>query len=156
MFTNGTTQQEFLQALDEASHCNQICTEQRKSGESLVTVNFVSKLKKGSQWERWQEELKSVLGGIIGLKGINLTYAIRIDEIPNLEEQETWEERARVAARLDGPEYRQDRKLVHQFILRNISEDSDAYTYIKSKLEKENGREDIIALRYRYKNIATR
>jgi hypothetical protein len=44
---------------------------------------------------------------------------------------------------------------VHLFILNNIGEDSDAYTYIQPILGRNNGRMDIVALRERYDNDAT-
>jgi hypothetical protein len=44
---------------------------------------------------------------------------------------------------------------VHLFILNNIGEDSDAYTYIQPMLGRNDGQQDIIALRERYDNDAT-
>ena len=41
---------------------------------------------------------------------------------------------------------------MHNIITHNISETSHAYTYIKSKIKKNNGRIDIWALRARYHN----
>ena len=48
-FANDTTQQVFLQELEDASNRDRIRIEQRKLSESLVTVNFVSKLWNTSQ-----------------------------------------------------------------------------------------------------------
>ena len=36
--------------------------------------------------------------------------------------------------------------MVHQIILKNIAEDSDAYTYIKPHIKEKDGRKEIIAL----------
>ena len=45
--------------------------------------------------------------------------------------------------------------MVHQFVLRNIGDDSDSYTCIKSILDVEDGRKDVVALKKRYCNNAT-
>ena len=41
---------------------------------------------------------------------------------------------------------------VHGAILRNISESSDAYTYVKKKIRRDDGRVYTTALRARYEN----
>jgi hypothetical protein len=56
---------------------------------------------------------------------------------------------------LTGLDYQADRMTVHLFILNNIGEDSDAYTYIQPIIGRNDGRKDIIALRERYDNDAT-
>ena len=43
---------------------------------------------------------------------------------------------------------------VHGVILRNISEYSVAYTYVKTNIRRDDGRVDITALRARYENAA--
>ena len=45
--------------------------------------------------------------------------------------------------------------MFHQMILRNIADDSEAYTYVKSILDQKDGRKNIIALKERYCNNAT-
>jgi hypothetical protein len=74
---------------------------------------------------------------IIGAKGIALSYVIQENNAPNLEEQETWEERVSLAVPLSGNAYAQDRLTVHNIILRNIADGSDAFTYVKPHLKKE-------------------
>ena len=66
------------------------------------------------------------------------------------------DEAATQAMRLTGVEYTQDARTVHKIILKNIHEDSDAYTYVKPLLRHRNGRRDILALRERYASDATR
>ena len=41
---------------------------------------------------------------------------------------------------------------VHNIITRNILETSHAYTYIKPRIRKDNGRVDMEALKDRYQN----
>jgi hypothetical protein len=49
---------------------------------------------------------------------------------------------------------KQDRLTVHNIVLRNIADGSDAFTYVKPHLKKDNGRVDIKALRDQYENPA--
>jgi hypothetical protein len=44
---------------------------------------------------------------------------------------------------------------VHLFVLNNVSEESDACTYIQPLLLRNNGRRDVLALREQYENEAT-
>jgi hypothetical protein len=59
-----------------------------------------------------------------------------------------------LAAPHEGNAYSQDRLTVHNIILRNIADGSDAFTYVKPFLKKDDGRLDIKALRGRYENAA--
>ena len=155
-FPNRTDDVNLLAELQEATireNCRKI---QRKTGESLITTDFVIKLKNSSQWDRWSIELKSVLSSIIGAKGIPLTYVIRENEDPGDDSDLNWTEKFEANSSLEGPEYDIDVKTVHQIILRNVSEDSDAYTYLKPSVKDENGRTDLGALKQRYDNHATR
>ena len=65
-----------------------------------------------------------------------------------------WEERARLAAHCTGNTYRLDALAVHGVILRNIASSSDAYTYVRTNIRRDDGRVDITALRARYENAA--
>ena len=44
--------------------------------------------------------------------------------------------------------------MVHNIILLNISDISDAFTYVKPYINKDDGRTEIKALRSRYENVA--
>ena len=57
---------------------------------------------------------------------------------------------------LSGVEFTHDARTVHKIILKNIHEDSDAYTYVKPLIRHRDGRRDIKALRTRYSSDATR
>ena len=43
--------------------------------------------------------------------------------------------------------------MIHNIILRNIDDTSDAFTYVKPYINKYDGRDDIKALRSRYENV---
>ena len=91
---------------------------------------------------------------IIGARGIALEYVIGQNDMPDLSDQEKWEERSRLAAPHAGNKYRLDTLAVHGVILRNIAESSDAYTYVKMNIRLDDGRVDIKELRARYENPA--
>jgi len=56
---------------------------------------------------------------------------------------------------MDGPAFKIDARTVHQIILRNVHEDSDAYVYLKPLLRRQDGSLDIQALRGRYQSEAS-
>ena len=60
------------------------------------------------------------------------------------------------AMTLTGQEFQQDARTVHKIIMKNVHEDSDAYTYIKTLIRHRNGRRDIKALRERYSSDVTK
>ena len=53
-----------------------------------------------------------------------------------------------------GNAYLQDKLTVHNIILCNIVDGSDAFTYVKPYLNKDAGRLDIQTLRRQYENAA--
>ena len=69
---------------------------------------------------------------IIGVCGAPLSYVIRTDEEPNFDFDISYNEVVIQAVPLDGNEFRLDARSVHQLIISNVVEDSDAYTYIKT------------------------
>ena len=150
----GTTQLQFteaIQAANERKQCQVYC---KKKGGSLLTNDFQVKLESAYQWERWLIELQSTLKIIIGAKGITLDYIIRQNDMPYLSDQANWEERARFAAPHAGNTCRLYALAVHGVILRNISESSELYTYVKTNIRPDYGRVDITVLRVRYENAA--
>ena len=153
-FSDGSTRDQFLEQIKEASERAKLRQEQKKVGEALIGSEFTVQLKTRHQWERWMLELKTTLGAIIGAKGIPLIYVIRDNDAPILGGHATWEEKAIAGCTLQGREYARDTATVHQLIIKNITEDSDAYTYVKPILRHENGRRDIKALVDRYESAA--
>ena len=59
-----------------------------------------------------------------------------------------------LAAPHEGNAYLQDKLMVNNIVLRNIVDVSDAFTYIKPYLNKDDRRLDIQAPRGRYENAA--
>ena len=91
---------------------------------------------------------------IIGSKGTALSYIIRENDDPDLEERVTWDLKATLGAPREGPSFAQDNLTVHNIILRNIADGSNAFKYVKPHIKKDNGRLDVNSLRKRYENAA--
>ena len=83
-----------------------------------------------------------------------MSYAIRENDAPDQTERDTWEEKEVLSFPLTRRLYKQDNLTMHNIILRNITDTSDAFTYVKPYIKKDDGRSDIKALRSRYENVA--
>ena len=155
-FPGNTTQAMFRTALADALERDRRRRDQKKEGESYLDSTFNTKLKSASQWEKWTEELNTTLCQIVGVKGVPLTYVVREADQPNYDPTLSYDEAVINAVTLTGQEYQQDARTVHKIIMKNVHEDSDAYTYIKLLIRQRNGRMDIKALRERYSSEATK
>ena len=93
---------------------------------------------------------------IVGVRGVPLTYVIREEDVPTFDASQPYDEAVINAMTLTGQEFQQDARTVHKIIMKNVHEDSDAYTYIKTLICHRNGRKDIKALRERYSSDATK
>jgi hypothetical protein len=152
---NGTTQAQFTVLITEAQRRQTIRKERQKTAESLASVRIEPPLKSSAGWEGWMVAVEAALTLAYGYKGVPLAYIIRANTAPELNGHGNWEEMAIHGAPLNGLDYDADRMTVHLFILNNVSEESDAYTYIQPLLQRNDGRRDVLALRDRYENEAT-
>ena len=155
-FEDGTSAQELRQLLSEALERERRRKVQKKEGQSYLDSEFNTKLRTAAQWEKWNEELESTLCQVIGVRGVPLSYVIRTQDQPEYDEDLEYDEVVIGAMSLEGVEFRQDARTVHKIITKNIHEDSDAYTYIKTLTRQRDGRKDIKALRLRYDSKAMR
>jgi hypothetical protein len=153
-FPNATTQAQFTAEIDAAQGRERIRKERQKTAESLASVRIVPPLTTSAGWESWSVSVTATLTLVYGSKGVPLAYVTRPDNII-LDGSETWEQRAIATAPHTGLEYQADKMTVHLFYLNNISEESDAYTYVQPLLRHNDGRRDDIALQERYENAAT-
>ena len=76
-FPDGTTREEVIYKLEEATTRKNCRKEQKKVGESLITTFFQVQLEASRQWDHWVVELESNLKMIVGAQGIPLSYIIR-------------------------------------------------------------------------------
>ena len=120
----------------------------------MITTAFQVQLETATQWDSWSIELESNMNFIIRAKWIALSYVIREDDDPNLADQETWEYKAMLAEPHKGNAYLQDKLTVNNVIIHNIADGSDAFTYVKLCLKKDEGILGIQSLRGRYENAA--
>ena len=100
-------------------------------------------------------ELQALLSSIIDSKGVPLSYVIRMENLPPSSIGTYWERKAILIFLHTGIEFDYNKKTVHNIIIRNIAEDSDAYIYPKSTINREDCRNNINVLRDRYENVAT-
>ena len=121
-------------------------------GLSLLGGSFSIQLESRHQWKRWSRELHDTLSSIIGVTGVPISYVTRSNATPTLIGFATWEEKVIAASLIVGKDFKQDAKTVHNLIMKNLSENSEAYTYIENSIDEQDGRVDIIALRTRYSN----
>ena len=155
-FPNGTEENTFLDSLNEALERERRRKSQKKEGESYLDGSFNTKLRSQKEWEKWTEELKTTLTQIIGVRGVPLIYVIREAEEPTYDGEKEFDDAVIDAITLDGPDFKQDSRTVHKILLKNIHDESDAYTYVKTLTKFRNGRMDIIALKERYSSEATK
>jgi hypothetical protein len=134
MFPNTTTQASFVSQIDEAQRRDSIRTERKKTGEVLSSVRIDPPLKSSAGWEGWMVAVEAALTLACGSKGVPLSCVLRENEAPQPNGHATWELKAIHAAPLAGLDYEADRLTVHLFILNNVSEESDACTYIQPLL----------------------
>ena len=95
-----------------------------------MIILSLPKFKSQTQWDKFSEELESTLSLIIGASGVPLSYVIHKQEEPDFDFDMSYDEAVIQAVALEGDEFRLDARTVHQLIISNVVEDSDAYTYI--------------------------
>ena len=151
-FDAGITEPEFLSLIQDAYERHDSRKIQRTMGLSLLGGSFSIQLESRHQWKRWSRELHDTLSSIIGVTGVPISYVTRSNANPTLIGFATWEEKVIAASPIVGRDFKQDAKTVHNLIMKNLSENSEAYTYIENSIDEQDGRVDIIALRTRYSN----
>ena len=120
----------------------------------MITTSFQVQLEATRRWDRWVVELESNLKMIVGAQGIPLSYIIRENNAHAQTERDTWDEKVMLVVLLTGKLYKQDNLTVPNIILRNIDDTSDALTYLKPYIKRDDGITDIKAFRSRYENVA--
>ena len=128
---NATDQATLLKLIRDSVARQELRSTQKKMGESLITSSFDTKLKNRAQWERWCTELKALLNTIIGARGIALSYVIRDPSLPVPATFSSYEEQAMWTGPHAGMQFDLDKRAIHNVIIRNIAESSDAYIYLK-------------------------
>ena len=73
LFTDGTTIQELIYELEDATIRKKCRKEQNKVREYLIITSFRVQLKAPRKWYRWVMEIESNLKIIVGEQGIPLS-----------------------------------------------------------------------------------
>ena len=89
-FPNGTTRQELIYELEEATTRKKCKKEQKKVGESLITTSFQVHIESAGQLDSRVVYLKSDLKMIVGAQGVPLSYVIRNNNEPDQTERDIW------------------------------------------------------------------
>ena len=76
-FPDGTTRQELIYELEEATTRKKCRKEQKKVGGYFIKTSFQVQLEAAWQWDCWVVELESNLKIIVGVQGIPLSYVSR-------------------------------------------------------------------------------
>lgn len=150
----------FLMEIAQAEDRAELREQLKSKSESAVNAKFQHKLKGRGQWLPWLIELDSKLDSAYGVNGVKLSYVIREkDEPANHEVLDAgidWNEKAVLMAKHDGAKYKEDCKSVHEIVMNNVAEGSEAYGHLKPILRKNDGRADIKALKRIYGGGAMR
>jgi len=154
-FNNDFTRESFLEEISDAIKRDELRVQLKKIGESYLDSSFTHKLRGQSQFKKFMEELSSHLSMIVGVRGVSLNYVIREDVQPHFDPLIPYDEAIIQGITMEGPAFKIDARTVHQIILRNVHEDSDAYVYLKPLLRRQDGSLDIRALRDRYQSEAS-
>lgn len=147
-FADGTTQAVFQEVSSDALERDRRRRVQKKEGESHIDSAFNSKLKSGTQWEKWIEEPDSASGQITGIRRVPLSHVVREKEEADFDRELPHEHAVVQGTVLEGEEFKQDARTAHQIVLKNSDEDSDAHTHVKPFVRQRNGRKDLEALRF--------
>ena len=97
----------------------------------MITSSFQVQLESARQWDRWMVKLERQIQLIVGSQRIPLYYLIKENDAPDQTECDTQEEKAVLAVPLTGRLYKKDNLTVQNIILHKITDESDAFTYVK-------------------------
>ena len=108
------------------------------------------KFKDERKWPEWEPAFSNYLSTIPGVNGVPLSYVLRLESTPDPNETyQSFNEQAIACSPLTGASFQADARKVHQ-LLKSFLQSESAEQWIKSISRKQNGREDMIALRNHY------
>jgi hypothetical protein len=141
------TREEFLEVIREAAKRDVIRKAAMESAETMAKEASPGKLTGEKVWDKWRSALENQLSMIFGVNGIPLVYVIREHvETPNPQEAyESFTQECIAKCRLEGPEFVEDSKHVHQ-IIQSLVVGEDAEQWVKDIKRYKNGRRDYLAL----------
>jgi hypothetical protein len=107
-------------------------------------------LKDEKNWVDWESGLQTLFSIQVGVNGVPLAYVIREEDHVDGTVYPSFVEECVARARLDGTEFAEDARTVHQ-IIQSLTVGENAAHWLKDDVKKRNGRLDMIALRSHFR-----
>ena len=140
----------FLQELAESTQRQAIRTSNKDSLESRAKAASPGKLKDELDWDIWEQGFVTMLSILEGVNGVPLVYVIREEQHEVGDVYTSFVEECIGRARLQGPEFEADARSVHQ-TLQSLTVGENAEHWLKDLQKKNDGRQDMAALRSHYR-----
>jgi hypothetical protein len=140
----------FRDALDIALDRARVRKIELDQSDTVSKAADPGKFKDERKWPEWEPAFTNYLSTIPGVNGVPLSYVLRLEATPDPNEAyQSFNEQAIACSPLTGASFQADARKVHQ-LLKSFLQSESAEQWIKSISRKQNGREDMIALRNHY------
>ena len=83
-FVAGIMTEDLRKEIHKADIRDQFRKSQKKAVEAILADRFTTPLNISFQWQRYNIELQSALGSIVGSKGIVISYVVHENKLPDL------------------------------------------------------------------------
>ena len=138
----------FCNALDTALDRARVRKIELDQCDTVSKAADPGKFKDERKWPEWA--FTNYLSTIPGVNGVPLSYVLRMEATPDPNEiYQSFNEQAIACCPLTGASFQADARKVHQ-LLKSFLQSESGEQWIKSISRKQNGREDMIALRNHY------
>jgi hypothetical protein len=141
---------QFLDELKASKDRAIISSEGDTSRISRAKEASPGKLKDEKSWVDWESGLQTLFSIQLGVNGVPLAYVIREEEHEAGTVYPSFVEECIARARLDGTEFAEDSRTVHQ-IIQSLTVGENAAHWLKDNVRKRNGRLDMVALRSHFR-----
>jgi hypothetical protein len=141
---------DFLKELTASRVRAIISSEGATSRISRVKEASPGKLKDEKSWVDWESGLQTLFSIQLGINGVPLAYVIREEDHMDGTVYPSFVEECVARARLDGTEFVEDSRTVHQ-IIQSLTVGENAAHWLKDNVKKRNGRLDMVALRSHFR-----
>ena len=141
---------QFRTALDDATTRADVRRVEKDQSDTVSKAADPGKFKDECKWPEWEPAFVNYLSTIPGVNGIPLCYVVRELGVPDRSSDfASFNEKAIACAPLIGPNFQADSRKVHQ-LLKSYLQAESAEQWIKPMSRRQNGREDMEALRGHY------
>ena len=144
------SQEEFLASINLSLSLASVREHEMEGMQSRADDASPGKLKKESDWPKWETGILNMFSILQGVNGVPLLYVVREKEHVDGTLYESFHEEVVARAPQEGPAFIADAKVVHQ-IITSLTQGENAEQWIKSIRKKINGRLDMQALRTHFR-----